>query len=62
MIEIDGEFFDDPVEKARIKKAVKLLGLSMRARQAIFEYEVLVSRPLFPPRLKGTIVYPKVVE
>ncbi len=54
MLEIDGEFFEDPCE---IIRATKTLIATTLLKVAFIQYETIMYAPLFPPKLaEGGII------
>ena len=58
MLEIDGEFFEDPCE---IISAGRTIIAATLLATAFSEYGIILSEPLFPPKsaIKGDIVHVK---
>ena len=57
MLEIDGEFFEDPCEMIRAVRTIAAIAL---LESAFVSFGIIMSQPLFPPvGEKGDIIHVK---
>jgi hypothetical protein len=63
MMWIDGEYFENPVDSAKSKKAFELFKLETIIKTTYCNYMIVAGQPLFPLRYdNGGIVYPKTIN
>ena len=64
MIEIDGEFFEDPCERIRYERYQAVIALANTGSEMIrVQTGIILSQPLFPPKFaEGGIINPNICK